>query len=921
VVISNSVSAHLEQQHGVRIAPGRKGVCPFCRHECFAVHKNDSLGKCFHSSCGRAITSGSLDSGYNGSLYQILDEIKRDCHAELIRQRDGNKAYAWDYLTKTRAIHPRVLFDLVELGAVPHDYDVNKVFAPHLEKIAERRKELDADTEAVQKKKEGRKSKGKTEQEKKIEKESERLDTQERFLAERRDELQERFAKTAGWVAFFHTDAHHRTLSIRFRKFEGKRFQSYVPFTGRTGLFGHSLFSHYQSEQRRKCNRLMIVEGEINLLQIHGLALRTAPETNGANSPKYANWIAATGSANTQDAATIAALLKTPGTVKPLVVCQDNDEAGDEAVANLSRTFTLEVLTPPKREQDVDEFIRGFEKDYASAWAGLEELISKRRLICRPWNALAEQIFRARQKHGEDDERRDFEINAEVKRIVIDDLRERGEFYHEHSHGYYFLSDDKRLIPLDDRDNQLSCLLDRYGLNPVEKACEYTRKSLYIESLTKGKATQVHRLTWFDQQTHTLYLFNHANQVYRITADQIELVDNGTDGTLFIFDPRNEPFKLATDENLGDLFHHAVTAEINFDSEGQLTRGEQQSLFNHWFQSIFFGSILPTRPLLGFIGPKGSGKSYTLRRVGMLLFGSQFEVTNLPASEGDFDAITTNTYYCAFDNADSKVKWLPDRLAICATGGTVSKRLYYTTNSLVNYPIDCFVGITSRTPHFNRDDVADRMLLHHVKRFEDGQYRSEHELKAAILKDRNRIMTAVVRQLQECIAALKQTEGRTYRTSFRMADFAVFCLRLADARGRRHEVEATFGRMQEEQSAFTLEGDCLIDLLQKWLETETNHNKKVTASDLFKELRYLAEKANLPFDYENGRSLGQRLSHIESNLKSVVNLEVKPDKKKRQKAYCFWPKEEGAQWAGKQESAGIDDLGDSCHSTYWSERL
>ena len=44
--------------------------------------------------------------------------------------------------------------------------------------------------------------------------------------------------------------------------------------------------------------------------------------------------------------------------------------------------------------------------------------------------------------------------------------------------------------------------------------------------------------------------------------------------------------------------------------------------------------------------------------------------------------------------------------------------LLYTTNQLVEYPVTAFVGITSRTPHSVREDVADRLLLFQVERME-----------------------------------------------------------------------------------------------------------------------------------------------------------------------------------------------------------
>jgi hypothetical protein len=182
----------------------------------------------------------------------------------------------------------------------------------------------------------------KTEDEKAWEKEIARLDRERHWLEENRQTLIERLAVTADWLAFFHTDPHHRVRSVRFRKADRlvKTFQSYTPFSNGsgqagTGLFGHSLFRPYESEDKQPLNRLMLCEGEINLLQVHSLAVRTARAEEGLSGPSYANWLAATGSSTTIDDATIAALLASPGAERPLVVIQDHDEAGDRMVEHL----------------------------------------------------------------------------------------------------------------------------------------------------------------------------------------------------------------------------------------------------------------------------------------------------------------------------------------------------------------------------------------------------------------------------------------------------------------------------------------------------------------------------------------------------------------------------------------------------------
>ncbi len=80
----------------------------------------------------------------------------------------------------------------------------------------------------------------------------------------------------------------------------------------------------------------------------------------------------------------------------------------------------------------------------------------------------------------------------------------------------------------------------------------------------------------------------------------------------------------------------------------------------------------------------------------------------------------------------------------------------------------------------------------------------------------------------------------------------------------------------------------------------------MSAKELYKELKALAKDQNREdFQYKNGRSLGQRLGHIEVNLGTVVLLKVRHDKHKKQKHYTFWPKED----VGKPTLAGMAEFG------------
>ena len=113
------VCARLEEEYGVRAAPGTKVECPFCNHQTFAIRKDDTVGKCFHASCGRYLTPGSANAGAGPDLGDAIDAVGEALRRELRRlssdSQSGVNAYKY---CLSRGLHPRVLEDSM-LGAVP----------------------------------------------------------------------------------------------------------------------------------------------------------------------------------------------------------------------------------------------------------------------------------------------------------------------------------------------------------------------------------------------------------------------------------------------------------------------------------------------------------------------------------------------------------------------------------------------------------------------------------------------------------------------------------------------------------------------------------------------------------------------------------------------------------------------------------
>jgi len=474
----------------------------------------------------------------------------------------------------------------------------------------------------------------------------------------------------------------------------------------------------------------------------------------------------------------------------------------------------------------------------------------------------------------------DFEINNRVARLILDFLGARGIFYTDNRDVYFFDNEVKKLIRVNREDNNFLIMVGHLGIYPSEFIHRFVEDFLFLHILEHGVRTEIYNMAYYDQESFVLYISNYDNQVYRITMDKIELVDNGTDGILFISDAKYQTYNVDISNKPDDmpLFEEYIVSKINF-IEDRLTPDERRVLLRNWFYSMFFESMAPTKSIIAFIGRMGSGKSSTLRKIGTLLYGSKFQVMPLTEDSKDFDAAITNSDFVAIDNADSKVKWLDDRLAVAATGGTIKKRELYTTNRLVDFPVRCFIGITSRTPHFRREDIADRLLMMKVERFD--KFVSEKSLLSEVLDNRDRIMTEVIYRLQEIIRALYETRDEVFEIDFRMADFAQFCLRIARHEGNEDEVRAIFRKLTQEQNIFSLEDDPIFKLLSAWVEV--NGGREITSADLCRELSEIAKRTNVVFPYDGqNRSFAQRLPSLIPSLEEffIVSQRVAGGRKK-----------------------------------------
>src|SRR5262249_26171553 len=154
------------------------------------------------------------------------------------------------------------------------------------------------------------------------------------------------------------------------------------------------------------------------------------------------------------------------------------------------------------------------------------------------------------------------------------------------------------------------------------------------------------------------------------------------------------------------------------------------------------------RVVPAFLGRQGSGKSTGERLIGRLISGPQFEVMLVQRDrQDDFTAAVTNLVICGLDNADSRAPWLEDALATYATGVRYQRRRLFTTNERVSYDPTAIVMISSRDPHFNRPDVAERLLPFYFER--PTAYQPEETIFRELELRRDAIWGALLTQVAQ----------------------------------------------------------------------------------------------------------------------------------------------------------------------------
>ena len=504
-------------------------------------------------------------------------------------------------------------------------------------------------------------------------------------------------------------------------------------------------------------------------------------------------------------------------------------------------------------------------------------------------------------------------------RLLLAWLSENGGFVQSKGgEQFYFHHRERRLYRLES-NHWRAWLYSLTGANPA--GTDYAHLAADCQTMAIDAPRQrIVRVSAWDDESQLLRVSRFDGTVYVLNGEKITEEANG-EKVLFYDDSLWEPY--SPDLSGSGVVLHRFTTELpnwkgctirakdSLDSQSEMTQLRKMNglALRVWQLSTFFTELCPTRPFLGMVGEKGSGKTMTLRIFLRSLFGPLAEVRGVPDKPDGFTAASAAAHILVLDNLDGFRGWLRDKLARLSTGGIDEYRRLYTSNEVGRVYYRCWLAFTSRAPDtLRRDDLADRLLLLQVERIDHGESQSERSFQKEADLSRDRWWGDVLNVLNQVVSAIRQGKLEQ-RATLRMADWETLGRVIAQVENATEDWARFVRHLSGAQADFLLEGDLIVEGLNLWMRESTNHGRDVTARELFSELtgRLFGEKRP-PTDWpKSSIGFGKRLAGIRRELKTYYQVEWwdgTTAEHRGRLVYCFQPKAENTGIQRYRDSEG-----------------
>ena len=464
----------------------------------------------------------------------------------------------------------------------------------------------------------------------------------------------------------------------------------------------------------------------------------------------------------------------------------------------------------------------------------------------------------------------------QISDLIIKDLSRFVDFIQtEYRQNYLFNNETKELIEIHPENKDYVKLIAKYKINQTLPVFKFLLHEISMYCHNTGKLANIYKFAHYDSIRNLVYIKCGKSQMYMVSTEGVTLCDNGTNGVLFSGVIDSVSFEYIPNVNNTDYIGDYIINLCSYNYN-DISTGTQKLLARAFFLSLLVPELLTTKPILAVIGQKGCFKTTLLKCFIKTLYGAKHSVCSMPSKTEDLDTLVVCSHFLPIDNLDNHKGDLNDKFAVYSTGGYIKKRKLYTDAEMYTAFIDAFIGISTRTLCFKRDDVLQRLILLSLNPIDS--YADESDFLKPVIEHRNNLLSQAIDEIQVVLRNISSKKYENFRTRFRMADFAKFLSLLTDNYDLSERCLAEITKFQQNVST---DNDIIIPYLIEF--TSTYPDRFYNAAAIYKLLSaYGKQTAKSEFwknDFENSYAntnvFAMRLRNIKNDIREFIVVETR----------------------------------------------
>lgn len=308
----------------------------------------------------------------------------------------------------------------------------------------------------------------------------------------------------------------------------------------------------------------------------------------------------------------------------------------------------------------------------------------------------------------------------------------------------------------------------------------------------------------WERQGDAVYISNGDTAMCRVKDGKCEMVQNGTDGVVFLRGNTLAPWKLVDGDGMDPFAEAPIFKDASWtDESGPMN-------MRLWVVNLF--AQHRTKPILLITGKAQSGKTRMACAVKEILGvrrRGKADKAPLDVEEDDkgreaFWIAINNGKVEIFDNLDTKIKWVSNAFQNAATGGQMKRRQLYSDDGESIYDANASIILTSNNPLFSTEGdggMADRIITLNLA---SRSWSAEDSIDADIAAHRDHYLTWIARTLAK---ALQDKEPVDASMNRRHPAYGEFSVRIGRAIGDEAGVVKALGAAEANKAILPLLND------------------------------------------------------------------------------------------------------------------